>query len=98
MTNDPPSVLWCCWCWKCCPQSDRQCVEWVAKPSSTHNVTVVSWFTCVQLCQSKPECGRQMLTELLIRPVQRLPSIMLLLKGVYCVVQQPCVVVDNSKW
>ena len=35
----------------------------------------------IQLCQSKPECGRQTLTELLIRPVQRLPSITLLLKG-----------------
>ncbi len=34
----------------------------------------------MQVCQSKPECGRQTLTELLIRPVQRLPSVMLLLK------------------
>ena len=33
-----------------------------------------------KVCQSKPECGRQTLTELLIRPVQRLPSVMLLLK------------------
>ena len=41
----------------------------------------------VQLCQSKPECGRQTLTELLIRPVQRLPSIVLLLKGVYAAKQ-----------
>ena len=34
-----------------------------------------------QVCQTKPECGRQSLTELLIRPVQRLPSITLLLNG-----------------
>uniref|UniRef100_A0A0K2SYG9 Protein ECT2like [Megachile rotundata] n=1 Tax=Lepeophtheirus salmonis TaxID=72036 RepID=A0A0K2SYG9_LEPSM len=33
----------------------------------------------LKVCQSKPECGRQTLTELLIRPVQRLPSISLLL-------------------
>ena len=31
-------------------------------------------------CQSKPECGRQTLAELMIRPVQRLPSVTLLLK------------------
>lgn len=31
--------------------------------------------------QTRPECGRQSLQELLIRPVQRLPSISLLLKG-----------------
>ena len=31
--------------------------------------------------QTKPECGRQSLKELLIRPVQRLPSISLLLNG-----------------
>jgi hypothetical protein len=30
---------------------------------------------------AKPECGRQSLSELLIRPVQRLPSISLLLNG-----------------
>ena len=30
-------------------------------------------------CQSKPECGRQTLAELMIRPVQRLPSVNLLL-------------------
>ncbi|ESN90724.1 hypothetical protein HELRODRAFT_70830 [Helobdella robusta] len=36
----------------------------------------------LKLCQSKPECGRQTLTELLIRPVQRLPSVTLLLKDI----------------
>ena len=30
-------------------------------------------------CQCKPECGRQTLAELMIRPVQRLPSVILLL-------------------
>lgn len=35
----------------------------------------------LKLCQSKPECGRQSLQDLLIRPVQRLPSINLLLNG-----------------
>ncbi|CAL1276165.1 unnamed protein product [Larinioides sclopetarius] len=33
-------------------------------------------------CQSKPECGRQTLQELLIRPVQRLPSVILLLNDI----------------
>jgi protein ECT2 len=33
----------------------------------------------LKLNQSKPECGRQSLQELMIRPVQRLPSISLLL-------------------
>ncbi|KAF8767592.1 Protein ECT2 like protein [Argiope bruennichi] len=33
-------------------------------------------------CQSKPECGRQSLQELLIRPVQRLPSVILLLNDI----------------
>jgi len=33
---------------------------------------------------SRPECGRQSLNELLIRPVQRLPSISLLLNGINC--------------
>ena len=37
----------------------------------------------LQVCQSKPECSRQSLTELLIRPVQRLPSVSLLLGGMY---------------
>ena len=35
----------------------------------------------LKIAQSKPECGRQTLTELLIRPVQRLPSTLLLLDG-----------------
>ena len=34
-----------------------------------------------QACLSRPECGRQKLDELLIRPVQRLPSMNLLLSG-----------------
>ncbi|XP_037075712.1 protein ECT2-like isoform X2 [Pollicipes pollicipes] len=33
----------------------------------------------LKISQSKPECGRQTLQELLIRPVQRLPSMILLL-------------------
>ncbi|XP_064615176.1 protein ECT2-like [Liolophura sinensis] len=33
-------------------------------------------------CLTKPECGRQTLQELLIRPVQRLPSVMLLLNDI----------------
>lgn len=36
----------------------------------------------LKVCQSKPECGRQTLVELLIRPVQRLPSISLLLNDI----------------
>lgn len=35
----------------------------------------------LQINQAKPECGRQTLGELLIRPVQRLPSVALLLNG-----------------
>lgn len=35
----------------------------------------------LKICQTKPECGRQSLQELMIRPVQRLPSISLLLNG-----------------
>lgn len=37
----------------------------------------------LKVCQTKPECGRQSLKELLIKPVQRLPSISLLLNGKY---------------
>lgn len=33
-------------------------------------------------CQSRPECKRQSLSELLIRPVQRLPSVILLLSDI----------------
>ncbi|KAL4219754.1 Protein T2 [Mactra antiquata] len=36
----------------------------------------------LKVCQTKPECGRQTLTELLIRPVQRLPSTTLLLNDI----------------
>lgn len=44
-----------------------------------HNHT---WHTLIlQINQAKPECGRQTLVELLIRPVQRLPSVALLLNG-----------------
>lgn len=35
----------------------------------------------LHVCQARPECGRQTLRELLIKPIQRLPSISLLLKG-----------------
>ena len=35
----------------------------------------------LKISHSKPECSRQTLTELLIRPVQRLPSMILLLTG-----------------
>lgn len=35
----------------------------------------------LKACQTRPECGRQTLQDLLIRPVQRLPSISLLLNG-----------------
>ncbi|XP_077987561.1 protein ECT2-like [Glandiceps talaboti] len=34
----------------------------------------------LKMCQCKSECGRQTLSELLIRPVQRLPSMILLLQ------------------
>lgn len=44
----------------------------------------------LKVCQSKPECGRQSLQDLLIRPVQRLPSVNLLLNGKY-----PSIVVKN---
>lgn len=43
--------------------------------SHTHTAFIV------QINQSRPECGRQTLVELLIRPVQRLPSVALLLNG-----------------
>ncbi|XP_044731257.1 protein ECT2 isoform X2 [Chrysoperla carnea] len=36
----------------------------------------------LKVCQTRPECGRQSLQELLIRPVQRLPSISLLLSDI----------------
>ncbi|KAK5647138.1 hypothetical protein RI129_005602 [Pyrocoelia pectoralis] len=36
----------------------------------------------LKACQTRPECGRQKLQDLLIRPVQRLPSISLLLSDI----------------
>lgn len=36
----------------------------------------------LKVCLNKPECGRQTLTELLIRPVQRLPSMSLLFNDI----------------
>lgn len=36
----------------------------------------------LKIAQAKPECGRQTLQELMIRPVQRLPSISLLLNDI----------------
>lgn len=36
----------------------------------------------LKICQAKPECGRQFLQDLMIRPVQRLPSISLLLNDI----------------
>lgn len=36
----------------------------------------------LKVCLTKPECGRQTLTELLIRPVQRLPSMSLLFNDI----------------
>jgi protein ECT2 len=39
----------------------------------------------LKITQSKPECGRQTLVELFIRPVQRLPSTLLLLDGMLCI-------------
>lgn len=36
----------------------------------------------LKVCQTRPECGRQSLQDLLIRPVQRLPSISLLLNDI----------------
>lgn len=37
----------------------------------------------LKACQTRPECGRQGLQDLMIRPVQRLGSISLLLSGEY---------------
>jgi len=62
------------WCSAVCSVVNRNL-------QSSRNHAIV--YCYVQLCQNKPECGRQTLTELLIRPVQRLPSIMLLLRGMY---------------
>lgn len=54
------------------------CVE--KKKSSSKNY-FLSPLSFPQINQAKPECGRQSLAELLIRPVQRLPSVALLLNG-----------------
>lgn len=39
----------------------------------------------LKINQTKAECGRQSLQDLMIRPVQRLPSISLLISGKCCV-------------
>jgi protein ECT2 len=44
-------------------------------------ILCIRFHAFLKVCQTKPECGRQSLQELLIRPVQRLPSIILLLDG-----------------
>ncbi|XP_065644226.1 protein ECT2 isoform X2 [Hydra vulgaris] len=36
----------------------------------------------LKICLTKPDCGRQSLTELLIRPVQRIPSMSLLINDI----------------
>ncbi|KAG0717993.1 Protein ECT2 [Chionoecetes opilio] len=41
----------------------------------------------LKIAQNKPECGRQNLQELLIRPVQRLPSMSLLIGGKYYILK-----------
>lgn len=41
-------------------------------------------------CQTIPECGRQSLKELLIKPIQRLPSISLLLSGKKLIIFKQC--------
>lgn len=38
----------------------------------------------LKINQTKAECGRQTLQDLMIRPVQRLPSISLLISGEFC--------------
>ncbi|XKL61643.1 hypothetical protein PGB90_001476 [Kerria lacca] len=45
----------------------------------------------LKVCQSKPECGRQSLQDLLIRPVQRLPSINLLLNDILRYTSKACI-------
>lgn len=48
------------------------------------DVTKPRFHAFLKACQTRPECGRQTLQDLLIRPVQRLPSISLLLNGKRC--------------
>ncbi|KAK3094448.1 hypothetical protein FSP39_001856 [Pinctada imbricata] len=55
-----------------------QTKETIAKCDKTNS----RFHAFLKVCQSKPECGRQSLTELLIRPVQRLPSVSLLLNDI----------------
>lgn len=43
--------------------------------------TMPRFHAFLKIGQTKPECGRQSLLDLLIRPIQRLPSITLLLNG-----------------
>ena len=40
------------------------------------------FYAFLRVCQSKPESGRQHLSDLLMRPIQRLPSVELLLKQI----------------
>lgn len=56
--------------------SDSACHSGHAKRTRCHPRSLI-----LQINQAKPECGRQTLVELLIRPVQRLPSVALLLNG-----------------
>lgn len=35
------------------------------------------------MAESKPECQKNSLRDLLIRPVQRIPSVLLLLQGIW---------------
>ncbi|GFT90886.1 protein ECT2 [Nephila pilipes] len=49
---------------------------------ATCDATKPRFHAFLKRCQSKPECGRQTLQELLIRPVQRLPSVILLLNDI----------------
>lgn len=73
-------------------QCDRENPRWltdelpiISDLYGSNNLTNISFFfrfhAFLKICQTKPECGRQSLQELLIRPVQRLPSISLLLDG-----------------
>ncbi|CAC5413259.1 ECT2 [Mytilus coruscus] len=56
----------------------EQTKETIAKSDKTNP----RFHAFLKVCLSKPECGRQSLTELLIRPVQRLPSVSLLLNDI----------------
>ncbi|KAJ8310829.1 hypothetical protein KUTeg_012694 [Tegillarca granosa] len=56
----------------------EQTKEMIAKCDKTNS----RFHAFLKVCLLKPECGRQNLTELLIRPVQRLPSVSLLLNDI----------------